>query len=75
MGAVVSTLTPQKSLQLKLIIAFSMLQCGRTMQLDIIEYALGERKNITDLSADESRRVLNELMGGEVEIDEPTEAV
>jgi hypothetical protein len=75
MGAVVSTLTPQKSLQLKLIIAFSMLGCVRTTQLDIIEHVVGERKNITDLSTDESRRVLNELMGWEVEIDEPTKAV
>jgi hypothetical protein len=70
MGAVASTLTPRKSLQLKLIVAFSMLRCGRTMQLDIIKQVIGVRKNITDLAEDEVRRVLQEVMGEEKRADE-----
>lgn len=65
MGVVVSTLTSQKSLQLKLIVAFSMLGCGRTMQLDIIEQVIGQRKNITELDSDEAHMILAELIGGE----------
>jgi hypothetical protein len=63
MGVVVSTLTPPKSLQLKLIVAFSMLRCSRAMQLEIIRQVIGVRKNITDLTEDETRRVLQEVLG------------
>lgn len=53
----------KQSLQLRLIQVFSVLQCGRKQQMDIIEQALGVRKNITAMNVDELNQVLYEITG------------
>lgn len=53
----------KQSLQLRLIEAFSTLRSGRKQQLEIIEQALGIRKNITAMNEDELSKVLYEITG------------
>ncbi|WP_018130135.1 hypothetical protein [Effusibacillus pohliae] len=55
----------RQNLQLRLIQTFSLLQCRRSQQMEIIEGTLGERKNITSMSVEELKIVLAELTGQE----------